>query len=444
MRHFRKRRKNRKPRYTIPVDHEDQYILLMKWMKEHGFSCKRCCLKPAFFPDTGRGLMARKNFRPGDLIVEIPRRLLVTPKDVLNTELGPLIKRQLQKPTPYQAVCAFLIMERTNGKSSFWYPYINVLPKDFTTPAFCFATQAQFDLLPSQARISATKQLQDIRCAFESASCLFEDIERTFPWYRGVFDFGSFLWAWFVINSRSVYMEPSGCETFDPKSKDDFALAPFLDLLNHSPGAEVSAGFDSASNTYQIKTLDSYRTYDQVFIHYGPHDNVNLLLEYGFVIPSNPHDVVCFELGTAVDAVKSQHQGPLTCRRTREVTDLWEVKSRTLKAANLDLDLSCSMSGPSWNLQTALRVLCMEYSEIVNWKRVIAENNIPPSTKNLIRGALDKLTTDEQERVLSMLQILDRADLGEKMGDYIQNVRILWSERLNILRATRAELDPNG
>lgn len=63
------------------------------------------------------------------------------------------------------------------------------------------------------------------------------------------------------------------------------------------PLHQVNAGYDPVSNCYRIKTLDSYHAYDQVFIHYGPHDNVNLLLEYGFVIPSNPHDAVSFELG---------------------------------------------------------------------------------------------------------------------------------------------------
>ncbi|XP_030850055.1 SET domain-containing protein 4 [Strongylocentrotus purpuratus] len=439
-----RRRKNIKLfNKPIPVDHDEQYITLMKWMKEHGFNCKGCCLKPAVFSDTGRGLMTKKNLRPGDSIVEIPRHLLVTAKDILNTELGPIIKRQRQKPTPYQVVCAFLLTERSKGKSSFWYPYINVLPKDFTTPAFGSTKQADFDVLPTIARSRAINQLQDIRAAFESASCLFEDIERTFPQYRIFFSLDSFVWAWFVINSRSVYIEPSGCEAFDPKASDDFALAPFLDLLNHSPGAEVTAGFDPVSNCYRIKTLDSYHAYDQVFIHYGPHDNVNLLLEYGFVIPSNPHDAVSFELGAVVDAVKSQHDSPLPCRRTREVNDPWEFKAHTLKSANLDLDLSCSMSGPSWNLQTALRILCMEYNEIVTWKRVIAENNISPATKKLIPLALHKLTTDGQEQALSMLQKLDDG-VCEENTDYVENVRMLWKERLDILRATQVELDPNG
>ena len=34
----------------------------------------------------------------------------------------------------------------------------------------------------------------------------------------------------------------------------------------------------------------------QVFIHYGAHSNISLLVEYGFIIPANPDDGICLTL----------------------------------------------------------------------------------------------------------------------------------------------------
>jgi len=60
---------------------------------------------------------------------------------------------------------------------------------------------------------------------------------------------------------------------------------------------QVDAAFNKSSNCYEIKTHKSYKKYDQVFISYGPHNNIHLLLEYGFILSDNPHDVYEIDFG---------------------------------------------------------------------------------------------------------------------------------------------------
>ena len=68
-------------------------------------------------------------------------------------------------------------------------------------------------------------------------------------------DYADFLWAWHVINTRSVYYtHPVAAEGESELSalvssqgdrgdnEDNFALAPYLDLLNHTDTAQVSYG----------------------------------------------------------------------------------------------------------------------------------------------------------------------------------------------------------
>ncbi|KAJ2368785.1 hypothetical protein H4S01_001393 [Coemansia sp. RSA 2610] len=64
--------------------------------------------------------------------------------------------------------------------------------------------------------------------------------------------------------------------------RDSIALAPVLDLLNHSYQASVSTYFDAKCRRFVIKTLRPYHKGDEVFISYGPHDNGFMLAEYGF------------------------------------------------------------------------------------------------------------------------------------------------------------------
>lgn len=59
----------------------------------------------------------------------------------------------------------------------------------------------------------------------------------------------------------------------------------------------MEAGFNNETGCYEIRTLDNYKKYDQVFISYGSHDNYHLLMEYGFTLPDNPNDAVMMDYG---------------------------------------------------------------------------------------------------------------------------------------------------
>ncbi len=57
-------------------------------------------------------------------------------------------------------------------------------------------------------------------------------------------DRNRFEWAWFTVNTRTVYLavdprDPCGQQQ---SAEDSLALAPYLDLLNHSAAVTVQAG----------------------------------------------------------------------------------------------------------------------------------------------------------------------------------------------------------
>jgi len=54
----------------------------------------------------------------------------------------------------------------------------------------------------------------------------------------------------------------------------------------------VTAGYNERSKSYKISTDTAYSAGQQVFINYGPHSNMKLLLEYGFILENNPNNVI--------------------------------------------------------------------------------------------------------------------------------------------------------
>ncbi|CAL8349247.1 unnamed protein product [Boreogadus saida] len=105
-----------------------------------------------------------------------------------------------------------------------------------------------------------------------------------------VLTYDALRWAWCSVNTRSVFL--SRPPNHFLSGQDVYALAPFLDLLNHRPDVQVSASFNHVNACYEIRTVAGIQRYQQAFINYGSHDNQRLLIEYGFVAPGNPNSVV--------------------------------------------------------------------------------------------------------------------------------------------------------
>ncbi|XP_033741298.1 SET domain-containing protein 4-like [Pecten maximus] len=360
------RRRKRKGKTSQIPYLEREYIALSQWMKRNKFVQKRPYLSAAIFNSTGRGLMTRHSISAGSTLVSIPHHLLITPHTVL-TSVGQHFTKWDKQLSSQQAMSIFLLAERQKQESSFWFPYINVLPKKYTTPAFF--SETELNLLPQTVLSKALTEISKVHTAFKLAT---DFITCCWPELAPVLTYSDFIWSWYSVNTRSVYYKHDLCDQF-LADHNYIALAPFLDLLNHSYDANITASFNVKSNCYEIQTEDTYRKYDEVFISYGNHDNTHLLVEYGFVLPNNPNDVVEFSFDSLLDIALRM-----------KLKHLKEKRS-VLLTGQFDRKLCCCSDGLSWNLQVVLRVLCMDWTELKNWKLVMQGGIISDQNELLTR-----------------------------------------------------------
>ncbi|XP_064628758.1 SET domain-containing protein 4-like [Lineus longissimus] len=341
--HTKLRRVSERP---VSLEHEESFIVLLKWMKKNGFTLKN--LRPAVFPGTGRGLLTKAHLRPGDDIISVPSKLLITTHTALNSYVGEAIKKYgfgSEEISPQLILCLFLAYEKRRGNKSFWYPYISSLPASFSTTAFF--TDEERQCLPGFLKEKSDIQLNSIKVSYELALLIGAHIEAACKDFAGGLSWEQYLWAWGVVNTRSVYME----QRLHPllTGVDHYALVPLLDMLNHSVSAKVKAVFSKSTDRYMMQTFDTYRPYDQVFICYGPHDNSKLLLEYGFVLPVNPHNAVTFKEDD-FNIIKFQFP-----------ESAWKKKRAMMEENDVLCSLCCSADGPSWNLQCVFRILVRDW-----------------------------------------------------------------------------------
>lgn len=161
-------------------------------------------------------------------------------------------KRWQPPPSPLLALCTFLVAERHAGDRSPWKPYLEVLPKAYTCPV-CLEPEV-VTLLPRPLAAEAREQRTRVRELFTSARGFFSSLQPLLPEAaESVFSYGSFLWAWCTVNTRAVYMAPGRRQGLSAEP-DTCALAPFLDLLNHSPAVQVRG---CRGHTFRFRRKDT-------------------------------------------------------------------------------------------------------------------------------------------------------------------------------------------
>nr|CAG4643794.1 EOG090X02PU [Lepidurus arcticus] len=221
-------------------------------------------------------MMATNLIQSNHLLVAVPAALIIT-RDVVLHNLSYVLDSTCYWTT-LELLAIFLVQEKSK-KGSFYSSYIQLLPESFACGSLC--SSEELSCLPGfvcseiavlRTRFESLEQkirLSDIRISQEDIS-----------------------WAWHCVSTRIVYYENE-----ESKSREDnCALVPYLDMFNHNPCAKIKASFIEKSQCYEITSFDSYAKYDEVFIQYGEHDNLRLFLDYGFVIPRNPHHSYSFEL----------------------------------------------------------------------------------------------------------------------------------------------------
>lgn len=284
----------------LKSEENDAMIFLKSWLSQNSFSSSN--LIPTNFPITGRGLKTLKDIKKNEILIQLPIQMLITTSTMSECDIKVLFLKNHSYNAQY-ILSIFLIYEEHLETSSKWYPYINSLPKYFSTPAFC--TSMEKKLIPTFIKEHEYEITKDFLILVQDLQILKKKGKNYCPHCNipldKVITFSKYKWAYYAVNTRSVYINENEIanNVINIVPPNNLALAPFLDLFNHDINAsvEVSNIIDKHNNKfYQITTLKSFEKNSQVFINYGFHNSLKLYTNYGFFIPNNPLDEVIFSI----------------------------------------------------------------------------------------------------------------------------------------------------
>ncbi|KAL1449894.1 hypothetical protein WDU94_002366 [Cyamophila willieti] len=350
-----RRRKHKKSsgeqnQYRLGAD--EKMIALMQWLMRNGWQ-KEITFYPTEFPNTGRGLMTKSVLNKGDVLVNIPLSLLITARTVCNSPIYKYLNENV-KYDGHEILAFYLVWEKHLNEQSFWYPYINMLPEQLSTPLFWSSEPLHLPkFISDEINGSLNNMKESYRNFLNHIQCKHKKCEHCNQAIVEIFNEKDFIWAWCIVNTRAVYIP---LEKNLHNISNSLALAPYLDLFNHVPSAQVEAMLIETQNAYQVKTLVPVAKYEQVFIEYGAHSNLKLLIDYGFTVPDNHHDSISLSLEDIYNVIKH------LCQVSH--VNMSQEKYKFLKHHNLMKNPCLTREGLCWKTMSIIFILTSDITNI--------------------------------------------------------------------------------
>lgn len=248
----------------------------------------------------GSGVVAARDLEADELFMRIPRKAMLTFETALESPLRVVIERDERLQRSHSLATALhLLFERLAGASSFWAPYLAILPAAYTTPLH--ASPAELRALKGSATYAAALLMvtTHVRQYVDAVDQIAAARAR-----QGVklpeFTFREFRWAVATLMARQNKILAS---SFRPGGRPvtTIALIPGFDSLNHAPfGGALKSAFDWPTQSSESFLHAAVANGGQIYIDYGGRPNSLLFAYQGFVVPALPGDRLLARFSLAV------------------------------------------------------------------------------------------------------------------------------------------------
>ena len=272
------------------------------------------------------GVFATSKIRAESAYLSIPLKLIIDEKSIFSTrDVGAAFRRLLstyQGPLSISKtqVCLalFLIHQRFIAKnSSFWYPYIRLLPISHDVPLFYSDAELRLltgALIPEKIRSLRQQYKTDYETLTRSAA--FRNDAATFPLHT--FTLEHYMWAMGILNTRMIWWDGGP------------HLVPMLDMINCKEGPDAKRVHQTirVGDAAVTQAPWTFEPGEQVFENYGQ-PNPTYFLYHGFVMLPNSAD--CASLRIDLGQIAGAHRSKL------QQFGLWKDEFCVKVARNEDL-----------------------------------------------------------------------------------------------------------
>ena len=250
---------------------------LLRWLERGGAQLSK--LQVVRRENGERDVLARSDIAVGEVVLQVPRALLLTTEVARHSEIGRRIEDQLHPDNELLYLASFLLQEK-HRSDSFWKPYLDSLPEAFPhLPRFFHADELA--LLQGSQLVGMLEFQEGVLRREYAQLC------EALPDYTR-FAFEEFVWARLSVNSRAFGLDGS---------MGGPACVPMADMLNHRNEPDVRWTNTEDGRFFLMTAQRALSAGEEVFNTYGLRSNDLSLLHCGFLNDDNSHDAVSLSVG---------------------------------------------------------------------------------------------------------------------------------------------------
>eukprot|EP00186_Timspurckia_oligopyrenoides_P002613 CAMPEP_0182449698 /NCGR_PEP_ID=MMETSP1172-20130603/36097_1 /TAXON_ID=708627 /ORGANISM="Timspurckia oligopyrenoides, Strain CCMP3278" /LENGTH=421 /DNA_ID=CAMNT_0024647051 /DNA_START=1392 /DNA_END=2653 /DNA_ORIENTATION=+ len=395
---------------------------LYQWLQSHGAEWN------IFVSDSncggGRTLRAQKSILPGDLLLRVPLDLLISPNTALN-DPGPLghflrefphsLIQDSQDSIKNLYLVLFLLHHRALGKTSKWFPFLNVQPKSFSSPLQF--TPDDFTWLEGTPlhpmALAVLEELHDIHekvMNYVGNDCV-NGLE-ILPKEAQSFDW--FIWAVSIVDSRAFRLVING--------EDTTVFVPLADMANHS---SKGTRFDRVLDTNSQELFVRYqgekelKENEELLFCYSKLTSWQMLLYYGFVVENNVDDSLEFSIPSVYE--ENEEEDFESQVKKQLFLSMFEDEFTSEFSIEWNRDESveeCSEIQFTNQMMPSLRLMLMDGRELEN-----------VTISNVLQILSEKVSDRNEIRVLEALANLFEAMLNTYPTTLDEDTQILNTQR---------------
>ena len=290
---------------------DGRYSSLEQWFADNGGSVHGTCID--IIAGSGIGILATEDLTLGTVAMCMPPNLCIHAGCARSCSVYGKDFQWLQRSgtiSDMTAICLYMTVERTRGRQSFWWPYIELLPSNVLTP-LSFPSQQQLRLLqgtPLQHLVHDKRaQLCDLyhtvcSAVQQSSECV--RLQKLIT--DGTLSFQAFAWGYQIFWSRVFYIPQAFVDPASSKPVLVPGMLPMVDLMNHDNKPTVNYDLGLYMGTQHlvvtVTNVNGIAQGQQLINSYGAISNERLLFQFGFTLQDNVHDTVLLDglnFGTA-------------------------------------------------------------------------------------------------------------------------------------------------